>query len=138
MFINNVQAMPLQPARVSEMHFLAIWKPEFHKFFIRCPPWGYLMETVNQQTVKKLNLWGKTVVDKSAWMKTWSGCFYSKNYSENLIKLSITASMFDTAQKMKFSIKNFISKCDQIRRKWRSWSHLLKKSSMENFIFCVV
>ena len=41
-----------------------------------------------------------------------------------------------TAQKMKFSIKDFFSKCDQIRRKLRIWSHLLKKSLMENFIFC--
>ena len=37
---------------------------------------------------------------------------------------------------MKFSIKDFFSKCDQIRRKLRIWSHLLKKSLMENFIFC--
>ena len=43
-----------------------------------------------------------------------------------------------TAQKMKFSIKDFFSKCDQIRRKLRISSHLLKKSLMENFIFCVV
>ena len=43
-----------------------------------------------------------------------------------------------TAQKMKFSIKDFFSKCDQIRRKVRIWSHLLKKSLMENFIFCEV
>ena len=40
-----------------------------------------------------------------------------------------------TAQKMKFSIKDFFSKCDQIRRKLRIWSHLLKKSLLENFIF---
>ena len=37
---------------------------------------------------------------------------------------------------MKFSIKNLSSKCDQIRRK--IWSHLLKKSLIENFIFCAV
>ena len=37
---------------------------------------------------------------------------------------------------MKFSIKNFFSKRDQIRRKLRIWSHLPKKSLMENFIFC--
>ena len=43
-----------------------------------------------------------------------------------------------TAHKMKFSIKDFFSKCDQIRRKLRIWSHLLKKSLMENFIFCAV
>ena len=34
-----------------------------------------------------------------------------------------------------FSIKDFFGKCDQIRRKLRIWSHLLKKSLMENFIF---
>ena len=43
-----------------------------------------------------------------------------------------------TAQKLKFSIKDFFSKCDRIRRKLRIWSHLLKKSLMENFIFCAV
>ena len=32
-----------------------------------------------------------------------------------------------TAQKMKFSIKDFLSKCDQIHRKLRIWSQLLKK-----------
>ena len=39
---------------------------------------------------------------------------------------------------MKFFIKNFFSKCDQIRRKMRILSHLLKKSIIENFIFCAV
>ena len=43
-----------------------------------------------------------------------------------------------TAEKMKFSIKNFFSKYDQIRWKLRIWSHLRKKSLMENFIFCAV
>ena len=36
--------------------------------------------------------------------------------------------MDDTAQKMRFSIKDFLSKL-------RIWSHLIRKSSMENFIF---
>ena len=36
---------------------------------------------------------------------------------------------------MKFSIKDFLSKRDQIHRKLQIWSHLLKKSLMENFIF---
>ena len=39
------------------------------------------------------------------------------------------------ARKMKSSIKDFFSKCDQILRKLWIWSHLLKKSLMENFIF---
>ena len=37
---------------------------------------------------------------------------------------------------MKFSIKDFFSKCDQIRSFLRMWSHLLKKFLMKNFIFC--
>ena len=44
----------------------------------------------------------------------------------------------NTTQKMKFFIKDFFIKCHQIRRKLRIWSHLQKKSLMENFIFCVV
>ena len=32
-----------------------------------------------------------------------------------------------TAQKVKFYINDFFSKCDKIRRKLRLWSHLLKK-----------
>ena len=43
-----------------------------------------------------------------------------------------------TEQEMKFSIKDFFSKCDQIRWKLRIWSHLLKKSLMQNFIFGAV
>ena len=43
-----------------------------------------------------------------------------------------------TAKKKKFSIKNLFSKCDEIRRKLRIWSHLPKKSLLENFIFCAV
>ena len=39
---------------------------------------------------------------------------------------------------MKFSFKDFFSKCDQIRRKLPIWSHLLKKSLMENLILCAV
>ena len=39
---------------------------------------------------------------------------------------------------MKFCIKDFFSKCDQIRRNLRISSHLLKKTLMENLIFCAV
>ena len=51
---------------------------------------------------------------------------------------ALTGSEKATVQKMKFSIKDFFSKCDQIRRKLRIWSHLLKKFLMENFVFCAV
>ena len=39
---------------------------------------------------------------------------------------------------MKFFIKSFFSKCDQIRCFLRVWSHLLEEPLMENFIFCAV
>ena len=39
---------------------------------------------------------------------------------------------------MKLSIKIIFIKCDQIHSFLRIWSHLLKKSLMENFIFCAV
>ena len=56
------------------------------------------------------------------------------------VKIRVSSDSF-TAQKMKFSIKDFFSKCDQICRKLRIRSHLLniyKKSLMESLVFCAV
>ena len=47
-------------------------------------------------------------------------------------------SQYQLHERMKFSVKDFFSKCDQIRRKLRIWSHRPKKSLIENFIFCAV
>ena len=58
-----------------------------------------------------------------------------------LSRVGLNASFEDflhTAQEMKFSIKDFFSKCDQIRWKLRISSHLLRKFLSENFIFCAV
>ena len=65
----------------------------------------------------------------------------NKNYdidknSDFIINLLIDR--ISTAQKMKFFIKDFFSICNQIRRKVRVWSHLLKKSLMGSFIFSAV
>ena len=60
---------------------------------------------------------------------------------ENFGKFQNTAGrlfLHVTAQKMKFSIKELFSKCDQTRSFLGIWSHLLKKSLMENFIFCAM
>ena len=51
---------------------------------------------------------------------------------QQLFKIS---SLRFTAQKMKFLIKDIFSKCDQILRKLRIWTHFLKESLMVNFIF---
>ena len=55
--------------------------------------------------------------------------------SEHFIRWNSEALLL---KKIKFSIKDFFSKCDQISRKLRIWSHLLKKSLMENLFFCAV
>ena len=52
--------------------------------------------------------------------------------------MAVAISLELTAQKLKFSIKDFFSKCDQIRSFLWIGSHLLKKSLMENFSFCAV
>ena len=44
----------------------------------------------------------------------------------------------NTAQKMKFFIKDFSSEYDQIRSLMRIWPYLPEKSLMENFIFSAV
>ena len=50
----------------------------------------------------------------------------------------VSSRSINTAQKMKFSIKDFFSIYDQSRSFLRIWSHLPKKSLMENFIFRAV
>ena len=44
----------------------------------------------------------------------------------------------NNVQKMKFSIKDLSSKCDQIRSFLWIWSHLQEKSLIKNFIFCAL
>ena len=62
-----------------------------------------------------------------------------RNLSDTVTKLgfelSITKNTNTTTQKMKFFIKDFFSKCGQIRSFLRIWLYLLMKCLMENFIF---
>ena len=46
--------------------------------------------------------------------------------------------LMEHCTKNEVSSKDFFSKCDQICRKLWIWSHLLLKSLMENFLFCVM
>ena len=54
-----------------------------------------------------------------------------KDLAKNPENMGSSENIGHTAQKMKFSIKDFFIFL-------RIWSQLLKKSSMENFIFCTV
>ena len=56
---------------------------------------------------------------------------WSKGLRKRFVLERMQNSWTCTAQKIKFSIKDFF-------RKLRIWSHLLKKSLMENFLFCAV
>ena len=70
----------------------------------------------------------------------WSA-LTSKDRETFIVSKACFNLILHTAQKMQFPNKDFFSKCDQIRRKPNLqgiWSHLLKKSLMENFIFCAV
>ena len=60
----------------------------------------------------------------------------SKEFSPS--KVPISDLRMEDALHKKFSIKDLLSKCDQIRSLLRICLHLLKKPLMENFIFCAV
>ena len=62
---------------------------------------------------------------------------YHYNKKLSCLRLMRTIHTY-TAQNMKFFIKDFFSKCNHIRSFMRIWSHLLKKSLMENFMSCAV
>ena len=74
-----------------------------------------------------------------------SSCYYPeliRDILKNFQKTSVSGCneiiWSITAQKMKFFIMDFFSKCDQIRSFLWIWSHLLKKYLMKNFIFCAI
>ena len=73
------------------------------------------------------------------WNAKLSFLWRTFRYFVNISTINCTTpKTIDTAQKMKFSIKDFFSKCDQIHSYLRIWSHLLKRSLMESVIFCAV
>ena len=87
----------------------------------------------------KIGVWPQNNRKKTLFGNFWILFFRFSNGKE-IMELERSISDFVkyiwggyTAQKMKFSIKNSFSKCDRIRSFLRIWSHLLKKSLMENF-----
>ena len=63
---------------------------------------------------------------------------YVLSTKHNQYQPNVKPHLKTTAHKKMSSITDFFNKCDQIRSFLRIWSHLLKKSLMENFIFCAV
>ena len=54
------------------------------------------------------------------------------------LKASILTLPPPPKKNLKFSIKDFLSKCDPVSQETTYWTHLLKKSLMGNFIFCAM
>ena len=95
--------------------------------------------------LKSYVIWLEKILVCSIWTEVEMILVFSVLFSEKAVKKYNQPMLtFDfvitkpTAQKMKFSIKDFVSKCDKICSFLRIWSHLLKKSLLENCIFCVV
>ena len=64
-----------------------------------------------------------------------SNASYEQRFLRAISQFFETVTLATTTEKMKFPIKDFFSKCNQIRKKLRIWLHLLKESLTENFIF---
>ena len=55
-----------------QMHITEICWHKFHKFSVRCSLYGATQRSHwTKSTVKKINLLGKTAVNKNAWIKAW-------------------------------------------------------------------
>ena len=79
----------------------------------------------------------KIAVKFVGWVRCYMKEFFGRTFWIGLTTLVDVRFLENTtAQKIKFSKMGFFRKCEQIRRKLRIWSHLLKKSLMKNFIFC--
>ena len=124
-------------------NFSSLWRAQSSSrtgiFHVINPYVLYFTLTISATLARVLNrplLDCSTIVDTIV-QQLLSRLFISQDSVKNcaMYQRYYTWSDFYTAQKMKFSIKNFFSKCDQIRRKLPIWSHLLKKSLIEKFIF---
>ena len=73
-----------------------------------------------------------TTFKKSSAIDDWQESKYTSEMQHYLVPLTALH------KKLKFSMKDFFSKCDRIHSKLQVWSHLLKKSLMGNFIFRAV
>ena len=91
-----------------------------------------------EQTKGIMNIGSGEILEKDEEDFLMNCSSLGKAARNELYELRLKEKNIHTAQKMKFFIKDFLSKCDQIRRKLRIWSHLLKKSLMENSIFLAV
>ena len=102
------------------MHFPRICKPKFQKFCLWCQKLGHIWSHWTKQTIKKLNLWEITAVDKIACIKACntsdlplgnSGLNRISHWNNNLIDESsgnIFCSHLDITDELKESLSDNI------------------------------
>ena len=119
----------LFPAQHNFVHLvqciLVIWVMWFSTL-----SWKYLVDLVHFHIFK---LFSQNILNKMIPSENFNFKSYYKIEKPRSAHL-----LFPTAQKMKFFIKDFFSKCDQICSFLKIWLHLLKRFLMENFNFCAV
>ena len=87
-----------------------------------------------QRSIKLLRLTSSNTLHSLCMISLKVASDYRSGLLNLLSKTSVRV-FFTLYKKMKFSIKDLFSKCDQIRSFLRIWSHLLNKSFIENFFF---
>ena len=114
--------------------YMKIWSRSFPVPYSSVPRVFLLVEKLGKYFLTIFRNTAKTAEETTSGLTHYRTMFpLYRNYASDLQYM-----VWYTVQKMKFSIREFFSKCDQIRCKLRIWSHLLKKSWTENFIFCAV
>ena len=98
---------------------------------------GYFLELLMPDSIKLLGN-TKSNINKDKISEITQVVLVDCNIVNNDYHHDSRVYTFHCTKKLKVSIKDFFSKCDQTHRKLRTWSYLLKKSLMENFIFCPV
>ena len=117
---------------------LSIWCSNKFYFNIPCSIWWSFKSQLLKWGKEEINIENKTYLEASSCQHK---IYYRKvfllkltgNISTLVIQriqppLTPTSHTKPGLHKKEFSIKDFFSKCDQIHKKLRIWSHLLKKS----------
>ena len=143
LFFNKVTG--LRPATLLQKRLWHSCFPVNFAKFLRTPLDGCFWKKLHYQLQKHFQLWPHFLHVK----KVYKIRSFQPDFIITILFFTILTSNFlnlicqvfapfwvnFTAQKMKFSIKNFFNKCDQIHTKLQIWLHLMRKSWIENFIF---
>ena len=101
-----------------------------------CTIWYHLYKFENMKSTHRGDSLLVTKINTPPWVLfTFLNCTNGTNSRK--ASDFLCTSVHCTVEKIKFSIKDFFSRCDRIRRKLQIRSHLLKKSLIGNFIFSV-